>query len=347
MKGKINIYCDMEFWKSFMDSCSNIFDISVSNKEWKEIESKRYLYSRLVEDTFLHLKCSEKELLEELEREDAVYHETMRILDQKQQARAGGEGDVLDCSYDYDNNKFPSLDSNAVYFTNNIQTRSTIEKNGCLAVSLSDLLSSRYNNERPIEVNKGQFSDWQVILNAARHTCNSLLICDSYILNNLEDNLYPIIDLLIPNDICEVFQLTIITSEGSTFGMGEQLKRAYHDIHDHLLKSGKKTLVELVLVRTDTSQQHDRKILSNNIYVDCSGGFDLLKKKKATKQTTVGISFPKFANPRDFDTYFNVIEQAKRIIRSNLVVSANNDQNDDPSGYNRIFLQSGSTQTVR
>lgn len=340
MKGKIDIYCDMEFWKSFMDSCSINYAINVTNKEWKEIESKRFLYSRLVEDTFLHLKCSEKELSEELEREDLVYHETMRILDQKMHARAGGESEVLDCSYDYDDNQFPMLDANAVYFTNSIQNRSFIEKNGCLAVSLSDLLSSRYNNEKPIEVYKGQFSDWQVILNSARHACNSLLVCDSYILNNLEDNLFPIIDLLIPNDINEVFQLTIITSENSSFRMGEQLKRAYNDIHRHLLKCGKKTQVELVLVRTDTSQQHDRKILSNNIYIDCSGGFDLIKRRKSTKQTTVGISFPKFANPRDFDTYFNVIEQARRITRSNLIVSANNDRKDDPSGINRIFLQS-------
>ena len=339
MKRKIDIYCDMEFWKSFMDSCSINYAINVTKKEWKEIESKRFLYSRLVEDTFLHLKCNESELLDELEREDKLYHETMRILDQKYQARVGGDSSVLDCSYDYENNEFPSLEYNATFFTNRDQIRSSFEKKGLLVVSLKDLASSRYNFERPTEVSKGQFYDWKLILGAARHACNSLIICDSYVLNNLDENLFPIIDTLIPNDINEVFQLTIITSENDSFRMGEQLKRAFTDINEHLHSCGKRTNVELALVRTDRSQQHDRKILSNNIYIDCPGGFDLLKRRKASKQTTVGISFPKFADPRDFDTYYNVIEQARRITKSNLIVAADNDKKDNPLNYNRIFMQ--------
>ena len=324
MKHKIDIFCDLEFWRSFMDSCAINYSFSALNNNWKEIESKNYLYAHLIDYICIHLKCSEKELYEELEREAKSYDEPMRLLEKKLIEKDGGNLDILDCSFDYYNGDFPSIGPNAVYFTNDLRTRSIIESKGILVVSLNEILSSQYCLGTPILISKRQWTDWNTILKQARHICNSLIICDSYVLKNLEKNLYPILDTLIPDCIDEVFKLTIITSEDSNCRMGEQLQRSHDEINKHLQQSKKSTRIELSIVRADKSQQHDRRILSNNAFIECPGGFDLLDRTgKSTKQTTIWYSFPRFANPRDLDTFFDVIETARRITESNLVIPEN------------------------
>lgn len=321
MRHNIDIFCDMEFWRSFMDSCAVNYPIFTPHNKWREVESKRFLYSHLKDDICIHLKCTEKELDDELDRESKLYDESMRLLKQKLLEKDSGKTNILDCSFEYSNGDFPVIGSNSVYLTNDLGTRLSIENKGILVVSLNDLLDSRYCLGAPIIISKRQRIDWRAILKHARHVCNSLVICDSYVLKNLERNLYPILDTLIPDDIGEVFQLTIITSEDSSYRMGEQLQQCHDEISKHLQQCRKKTRVVLNIVRADKSQQHDRRILSNNAYIECPGGFDLSDHTgKSQKQTTIWYSFPRFANPRDLNTFFNVIETARSISESNLVI---------------------------
>ncbi len=339
MNRTIDYYCDMEFWKSFMDSCNIKFSVIASDEEWLGNESKRFLFRRLVDEISLHLDCTEEELQEEIDRESKSYDESMRLLEMKLIDRDGGNASVLDCSYDYKNNQFSSVDDNSTYFTNNPATRKAIEKKGVMVVSQQDISSGRFNIRKPKEIIKGQNYEWGKVLNKARHFCNSLIICDSYISKNTNDNLFPILDVLIPQKLERPFQLTIITAEGHSFSFGEQVKLLYDSIQDYLRKSCKDKSVDLTIVRADTGQQHDRKILSNNVYIECAGGFDLMKRGKATKQTTVGISFPKFSNPRDLDTYYNVLSQAKSIIQADKIVSENDKYSEDRLACNRILCQ--------
>ena len=302
-----------------MDSCT--VNYPIFHDKWKEVESKRFLYSHLKDDICFHLKCNEKELYEELDRESKTYDEPMRLLEQKLLEKDSGKSNILDCSFEYSNGDFPTIGSNAVYLTNDLETRHLIENKGIIVVSLNDLLDSRYCLGAPITISKRQRIDWNTILKHARHVCNSLVICDLYVLKNLEKNLFPILETLIPDNIDEVFQLTIITLEDSSFRMGEQLQRYHVEISEHLRQCRKKTRIDLKIVRADKSQQHDRRILSNNAYIECPGGFDLSDPTgKSTKQTTIWYSFPRFANPRDLDTFFDVIETAKSIAESNLVI---------------------------
>lgn len=309
-----------------MDSCAVNYSIFDSHDKWREIESKRFLYSHLKDDICIHLKCNEKELYEELERETKSYDETMRLLEQKLLEKDSGKTSILECSFEYSNGDFPSIGANAVYLTNDLETRHLVENKGIIVVSLNNLLESRYCLGAPILISKRQRIDWNTILKQARHVCNSLVICDSYVLKNLEKNLYPILDTLIPDNINDFFQLTIITSEDGSFRMGEQLRRYHDEISEHLRQCGKKTHINLNIVRSDKSQQHDRRILSNNVYIECPGGFDLSDSMgKSTKQTSIWYSFPRFANPRDLNTFFDVIETARRILGSNLVIPENSE----------------------
>lgn len=319
----------MEFWKSFMDSCAMKESIFSNDNEWEELKNKRNLFSRLLKDICIHLKCSEIELDEEIEREEQLYDEPTRLLAQKLAERNGGKDDILDCSFDYEKGEFPSIVSNAVYLTNDMQTRYLIEDKGVLVVSLDELLNSRYCLREPIPISKGKIYDWSTILSPARHICNSLIIIDLYVLKYLEKNLYPILDALVPECLEEVFQLAIVTSDR----VGKQLEQCYDEIEKHLQSCGKKTRICLTIVRSDNSQLHDRWIISNNLYIECSGGFDLLNTKgKSTKETTIWYSFPRFADPRDYNTFFNVIDAVKRIAKNNVVYP-----NTDISLTYRIF----------
>ena len=117
----------------------------------------------------------------------------------------------------------------------------------------------------------------------SKEMANSLLIIDNYILStdgqfkrtNIEDNIFKILNVLLP-DSCNVpFDLTVFYVDGNKSNE-ERLQQYVNDIRPNLE-------VNFNIYQLARNDFHDRTIVSNNYWISSPGGFDLLKKKRDNK----------------------------------------------------------------
>jgi len=162
--------------------------------------------------------------------------------------------------------------------------------------TIKNIESLARDNGKAIAKEKG---NWSKIL-TPNVPCNSIIIVDNYILNkidsnekgkfikgNVEVNLRPIFDTLLPKNLdpAITFEVIIFTTLGN-LEPDDRIKIVRSIIKD--LRPNMK--YNLTLYVCDKSCFHDRCILTNNLWISCGGGFDLfVYPGRATKQTTVSI----------------------------------------------------------
>ena len=140
----------------------------------------------------------------------------------------------------------------------------------------------------------------------SKEMANSLLIIDNYILStdgqfkqtNLEDNVFEILDVLLPDSSDVTFDLTVFYVEGNKSNE-ERLRQYVKEIRPRLN-------VNFNIYQVARSDFHDRTIVSNNYWIASPGGFDLMRRRwdrfqrtnkyYATKDTTVTVWFPSFCS---------------------------------------------------
>lgn len=125
---------------------------------------------------------------------------------------------------------------------------------------------------------KGEEINWAAILNNNIPKLNSLIIMDRYIVRPPKqrpgfdcDNLFQILDALIPDSLMVSFHLTLMT----IIPKGENISELYDKINYHLLKTKRNTPVELWIHPTIEEHFHNRAILSNNLFISNGSGFKL------------------------------------------------------------------------
>lgn len=196
---------------------------------------------------------------------------------------------------------------------------------GVLAIcpeNIKDFTSILYDNG--MAINRKGKAEWKKIINCSPCLCNSLILVDNYIFNDfklLDDNLKQILDALLPKRLNIPFHIAICSEMGNKTEQDCRIKV------DNLIKSIRSNLiVKIDILKCATSDFHDRIIITNNIYISCGSGFEILKydfnisrfSTISTKMTAVTILFPFFQTSVKWTTnaYSNMINEVSRVRKS-------------------------------
>lgn len=173
---------------------------------------------------------------------------------------------------------------------------------GILALSPDNLMrsSSLFSNNGDA-MKKDSNAKWS--FKEYNKNCNALIIADLYILTrNKKDNLYPILDGLLPKQYTEDFQLTIFTKPVTNTRINtwdstsiynyrkearEYLKEQWIEINEWL-NNNRDYSISLVLFSCKNEDIHNRHIVTNYHLIDCGAGFDQVNKRDNSNLTRKG-----------------------------------------------------------
>ncbi len=320
------VFCEIDFYKRFIYSYPNIpapGEESIKQmKQW--IDFNAFMFKS---DIFFNINS---EQFEDLSNEDSYY----KILWKRS---VNGE-----CGVEFLPSDFPVLaDFNqsdesiqehfdAVFLTcESKETCSLFESNfGIKAISIDNLPENNdLFNFKLVSVESGSKShnDWR-FLKSFKHVCNSLAIVDNYILSDktiLSENLFPILDTLLPYSLKISFQISIFAKKEVN---GRNLNfQHFHDEIDSEIKRIRPDLNVKLGIFQIRNEIHDRNIFTNYFILDSGSGFDLFRNKKARHQTKIVGYFPSFVSNFDQDSgkFYNSLKKTLRKIYKDAVQNQN------------------------
>lgn len=200
-----------------------------------------------------------------------------------------------------------SIDENerffSVYLTNsNKRIREEISsKLGLIILGKSDIKNfEELFEEHTIPIRKGMSFSWENIpFKEMISKSNSMIIVDNYILDDtklLEKNFKTLMEELLPERSSVKYHITVIakligTKKSETV---ENAKFRYNKCRQILEDvSKKKNNLQLSCSVVHSNDFHDRIIVTNNVWIDCGAGFDLVNcNGKTSKRTNLRISYP-------------------------------------------------------
>ena len=230
--------------------------------------------------------------------------------------------------------KYPNLDEfenisdkelDAFYFTckKRDECRKLMEEYGILVVSPENIMEFLFVLfDQGVAIHKQEQGNWNNILKEVVLPCNSMIIVDNYVLNELEqakENLKGIFEALLPQSLnnCIPFQIIIFSALRHNKNIDLPSKVRLEEI-TKLLESIRPNLkFELTIVKCSSDKFHDRTIITNNYYIGCGGGFDLFKSRRSQKTTTVNIVTPYLNHSIKWATkaYSNLVSESSSVYR--------------------------------
>ena len=166
---------------------------------------------------------------------------------------------------------------------------------------------------------------------------NSIILIDKYILsdnynNRLKDNLFPLLESILPNKLNSPLYLTIISKEilSSRYHIPiiERVERVYQQIHSFLAKY-KHLEVVLTIINNDNSfypkgmELHDRLIYTNYYYLMSSKGWDIFNKngrRIGNSRVNIEFNFQRF-QMKELRGHFKIIKEYLKELRNSNVNS--------------------------
>lgn len=137
----------------------------------------------------------------------------------------------------------------------------------------------------------GSRNGWE-FLNRFKHSCNSLLICDNYLLSTrakMVDNLIPILKILLPeNQLKVIIELMIVSSY--FYNCYSEIDHKYERPNKYHLQEIEKEIVKILknkigenhlklsIVYKNLNQYHDRHIFTNSFVLKSGNSFTYFDK---------------------------------------------------------------------
>ena len=252
-----SIRCDKDFLSQISKKKPGIYDDYVNR--WKSI------FDLLKNSTDLQFDISTKEFLELLQTDKELYTILWKSNDR--------------IEFNDDKNNIFNTDNCFPIFLigqENTKVKRDSENFGILSLSYDDFIKKDdLFQEIKIPVQKSKTISWTSI---PKHPCNSLVIIDNYVLKKKDDNLYEILNQILPMHLAEnmSFQLSIFAQNLTEDNIAA--------IKTYLRKTRPKLSVEYSFHQLTPTDYHDRRILTNYIFISCEGGFDLVKKDDYKRQ---------------------------------------------------------------
>lgn len=192
--------------------------------------------------------------------------------------------------------------ANSIFFTceDDEVCNEITEKYGVLVISPKNIkryAHALYDNGDALE--KKEESNWQNLLKNKMLPCNCLTIIDNYILNDteqMEENLTKIFNSILPQSLEIPFQINVITALKRDKRIDLPSEARFDKLEQIAKKLRPNLNFKITICKCPSDRFHDRSIVTNSTLVICGGGFDLFKKGKTQKQTTVNIAIPYLNN---------------------------------------------------
>lgn len=174
---------------------------------------------------------------------------------------------------------------------------------------------------------------------------NSMIIVDNYILENInlyDKNIKPLLQKLIPSRIGIEYHITIFTNltGKKPFKSQEEAIEKSKNRYNELKKKIQDIFVDLkkatyTISVIDSEEFHDRIIITNNAWIDCGSGFDLINENGNTcKRTNIRIAHPFMS-----DDNKRWVDEAYILLLCDCLKASQNPKNifGDKTGQNRLM----------
>lgn len=336
MHRRKTVYCEIDFLKEFFKS--RPLTVEPNDESIDSMLNWLNLYKFICKSDLI-LNITEKDLMDLTKNSEQIGEEGLwwsKIWKKSTQGECG-----LDCAKESFHDitamapsNLTSRELNAMFLTTfpDKICRDNSERLGVIILN-NNLLSYSHHlyKDNGEAIRKGEISNWNFIdtkLNRndtypPANVCNALIIVDPYLLignkdddndfaDKLESNLTPILKSLLPRQLKEgeMFEISIFTGGGSITNFENQ----YNYICSTIGKIRKKLNFELTIY-SNAYEFHDRSIATNNMWISCGHGFDIFKKGKAIKSTTVNIAFPFIQSSLQWcdNSFLNLIHDASKV----------------------------------
>lgn len=312
------VYCEFAFWQAFVKACPQTPDPSERSLQYLQQWISLYCFlakSNIIFDLTIEefqLKAPEDQYLLSL-----------------WQKSAQGE-----CGLKCKKNNFPYIQQlqpqhitaqqlSAVYLT--MQDTEVCEvlsrQYGVVILNLQLI----YNASHIFRDNGTAFpsdtaKDWNfmrgLLKNSPRiNLSNTMLIADNYLLfdnNRIRYNLLPILKIMLPQELGNglPYQICIFTEDKRN-----NLKHSLSPLVK-MIKQIRPRLDFQLMIYEAEDVFHDRAIITNNMWISCGHGFDILTPNGTiNKSTTINIVFPFIQSTIQWadQAYLNLISDAKKV----------------------------------
>ena len=145
-----------------------------------------------------------------------------------------------------------------------------------------------------------------------------MVIADNYVFQDINANLFRILDALLPKKLDTAFYLTVFSLNNSADSKLDKKRKETIEKELKVMRPDLTIVIEVLSCTTDDF--HDRGIITNYLWIEIGAGFNLFKGDGTAKKTTnIHVSFPMII-PEDRmkcsrDGYWNIIEDAKKCLK--------------------------------
>ena len=272
------VYCEFECLKEFVKSCPNPMDNLEGAISWKKMYDFLYYAYKYFDVPNSHIasEASKNKLLLQLIRNGNFCHdkEFPNLQDPSK--------------IDFNPEK-----KNSVYLSQIGKKQKDIisSEYGIIILGKDDILkfSKRFGKVHKAIGKKSEMK-WSDLIPHEMKTANSLILSDNYILSDtkrMNENLVTILDSLLPYTSKFTFPVFIYTYDlrGDEKGRFKLLRERLESIRPALS-------FKLTICKVYKEDFHDRNLITNNLYIECGSGFDLVSNGISTKRTNIRISYP-------------------------------------------------------
>ena len=318
MKGK-TVYCEMLFWNKLFSILNT--HRSPLDDDYEKGECARKMLNAIRRASAL--KFDDKDEFNKAKREQ-IFLRKLADRSEYSEGYMDINCDLYQCLPDITSDSLSSL------FLSETHVEDAKQK-GVMAIDCErSLTDHNLYKDFGKSISKSQKDSWDSVLQVAIHNCNAMLMFDNYLLQNKEENLYRILQTLLPYQLDKdvSFDLGMFTLDRTN-----NINEEYQSVLEYIVKVRPKLKMNLTIYRCLTSDFHDRAIITNNLWIGCGGGFDLFKIKKglrgsnaeSSKTTTIPMIYPDLQDSTNWATsaYSNFIEDAKKIRKRNFHIGSN------------------------
>ena len=288
------VYCEFNFLKVFVNNIPKHNDIPQHRDPYS---SWRKMY-RFLSKSSIFLDITKLQLLEECKRNPIL----LKLYTSNPNFQCLGTKFPYIQKLDKDNiNEHYRFFS--IFLTNsNKRIREEISSNlGIIILGKSDI--THYEDlfkEYTIPIPKNSIISWSKMpFKEFVKKSNSMIIVDNYILDDTKlykNNFQPLLENLLPDNSDMVYHLTILGKlTGTIKSKTKEDAKLRFDKTDRILSEicKEKENLQYNYSIYDSIEFHDRIIITNNVWIDCGAGFNLIGLYGRTdKRTNVRIAYP-------------------------------------------------------
>ena len=251
---------------------------------------------------------------------------------------------------DYRQSSQEALHSVYLSSLNKIERAELSSTLGIIVLGKQDVIQFlNQHEERTIAIPKGNhYSSWNEIdfPEHAKHS-NSMIIVDNYILDDttkIRNNICSLLDILLPNKTTVEYHILLFgILKGTKKSLTEKDAERRFQLLDNEIKRIRPQL-KYKLSIFNSKDFHDRIIITNNVWIDCGGGFDLFNNGKACKRTNIRFAFPFLINSAQKKSWINeafiyLINDCLKVTKQEHTFKI--DYWGDESGENRLLSYYG------